>query len=248
MMAGTGLMPQGRGQDSLVFSYTFIYAEGNRRQATVQIALDPVTLEQIREPEDDLPDWTRLGHHQCTVCPLSETEHERCPVAVSLVELVDVFQDLLSYSDVEVLVVTQHRTVFRRTTVQKALSSLIGLYMATSGCPVLGRLKPMARFHLPFATREETIFRAVGAYLTAQYFLQKQGIPFDQELTGLREMYEQIHQVNVDMTNRLRHVSAGDASVNAVVLLDLFAQELPFSINENLADLQHLFAPFLERT
>jgi hypothetical protein len=169
-------------------------------------------------------------------------------VAVSLVELVDVFHDLLSYSDVEVLVVTQHRTVFRRTTVQKALSSLIGLYMATSGCPVLGRLKPMARFHLPFATREETIFRAVGAYLTAQYFLQKQGIPFDRELTGLREMYQQIHQVNVDMTNRLRHVAAGDASLNAVVLLDLFAQELPFSINENLADLQHLFAPFLDRT
>lgn len=230
----------------LVFSYTFSYAAGNERQATVRVELDPVTLEQVHEPRESVPAWTELMHHQCSVCPLAAADGARCPAALSLVELVERFNDLLSYSDVEVMVVTQHRTVFRRTTVQKALSSLMGLYMATSGCPVLGRLKPMARFHLPFATREETIFRAVGAYLTAQYFLHKQDKPFDVDLSGLREMYHEIHQVNVDMTKRLRHVSAGDASLNAVVLLDLFAQELPFSINENLSDLQHLFAPFWE--
>lgn len=245
-MANSKAAPRtAEGASPLVFSYTFMYAEGNQRQTTVRIALDPVTLQQIHESHSSLPDWTLLSTHQCSVCPIENVAGARCPGAVSLVELVDSFRDLLSYSDVEVLVVTQHRTVFRRTTVQKALSSLMGLYMATSGCPILGRLKPMARFHLPFATREETIFRAVGAYLTAQYFLEKQGRPFDLELEGLREMYHQIHQVNVDMTKRLRNVSAGDASLNAVVLLDLFAQELPFSINENLADLQHLFAPFL---
>lgn len=238
---------RGQGAPPLVFSYTFTYAEGNQRQVTVRIMLDPHSLEQIREPRQDVPEWTVLGRHQCSVCPLTQDAHLHCPAALSLVELVETFRDLLSYSDVEVMVVTQHRTVFRRTTVQKALSSLMGLYMATSGCPVLGRLKPMARFHLPFATREETIFRAVGAYLTAQYFLHKRSKPADLDLVGLREMYHEIHQVNVDMTNRLRHVTAGDASLNAVVLLDLFAQELPFSINENLADLQHLFAPFFER-
>ena len=234
------------GASPLVFSYTVMYAEGNQRQTTGRITLDPTTLVQIHEPHDTPPAWTLLGHHQCSVCPLDVVGDARCPAAVSLVELVESFRDLLSYSDVEVLVVTQHRTMFRRTTVQKALSSLMGLYMATSGCPILGRLKPMARFHLPFATREETIFRAVGAYLTAQYFLQKKGLPFDLNLDGLREMYDEIHQVNVDMTSRLRHVSSGDASVNAVVLLDLFAQELPYSISENLSDLQPLFSPFLE--
>ena len=37
--------------------------------------------------------------------------------------------------------------------------------MALSGCPVLEQLKPMARFHLPFASVEETIYRAASMYL-----------------------------------------------------------------------------------
>jgi hypothetical protein len=229
----------------IVFSYTFTYSEDSQRRVTLRVVLDPQTL-RVREPVHHLPDWARLDYHQCSVCPLDKAVHPWCPAAMSLVDLVETFRDLLSYTEVEVLVVTQQRTMFRRTTVQKALSSLVGLYMATSGCPVLGKLKPMARFHLPFATRDETIFRAVGTYFMAQYFLRKKGRPFDQDLSGLRAIYDEVHAVNLDMTRRLRRVSAGDASVNAIVLLDLFAQELPTSIQENLSDLQHLFTGFFE--
>ena len=34
-----------------------------------------------------------------------------------------------------------------------------GLIMATAGCPWTDRLRPMARFHLPFATEAETVYR-----------------------------------------------------------------------------------------
>jgi hypothetical protein len=34
-------------------------------------------------------------------------------------------------------------------------------------------VKPMARFHLPLASEEETIYRATTMYLLAQYFLRE---------------------------------------------------------------------------
>jgi len=62
-----------------------------------------------------------------------------------------------------------NRAYMHETPLHVALSSLIGLYMATGGCPVMERLKPMARFHLPFADEEETMFRAMSAYLLDHY-------------------------------------------------------------------------------
>ena len=53
--------------------------------------------------------------------------------------------------------------------------SLIGIYMVTSGCPIMDKLRPMARFHLPFASTEETIYRAISTYLLGQYFLEQKG-------------------------------------------------------------------------
>jgi hypothetical protein len=194
----------------------------------------------VNEP----PAWTRLGVHQCSVCPLGTEATPHCPAALSLVELVQKFGELLSFTEVEATVVTKERTTHLKTTVQRALSSLIGLCMATSGCPVLAKFKPMARFHLPFATREETVFRAASAYLLAQYFLKRRGVEADLDLKGLREIYGLIHQVNKGLAERLRTIPAGDAHLNALVLLDLFAHAPPFSIEENLVEIEHMFEPF----
>jgi hypothetical protein len=72
----------------------------------------------------------------------------------------------------------------------------MGLIMATSGCPSLSYLKPMARFHLPLATAEETVYIATSMYLLAQYFLQKEGHKADLNLEGLLEIYHNIELIN----------------------------------------------------
>lgn len=192
-----------------------------------------------------MPEWTALGVEQCSVCPLNTADHPKCPAAVSLVDLVDVFGEMLSYTEVTATVVTAERTVTSKTTLQRALSSLIGLRMATSGCPILANFKPMARFHLPFASVQETLFRAAGAYLLAQYYRRQHGDPSELDLAGLRELYRQIHEVNHGLSQRIRTVSAGDANLNALVILDMFAYHLPWSIDANLAEMEHLFAPYL---
>lgn len=56
---------------------------------------------------------------------------------------------------------------------------LMGLMMATSGCPVLQEIGAMASFHIPFCSTRETLDRTVGSYLTKQF-----------SLTGLKGMLE----------------------------------------------------------
>lgn len=210
------------------------------------VHLDSRTLEYIFPQRETTPDWTRVEAGRCAGCPLDPETRVRCPLALAMVDLVEHCGLVLSYAEVEATVVTPERTVTRRTSAQKAISSLLGLVMATSGCPHLNFLKPLARFHLPFATREETLFRSASAYLLAQYFLRLRGESSDLDLTGLRTAYARLQAINAGMVERLRHVSSGDANVNALVLLDLFAQDIPFAIDERLHDIEYLFLPYLQ--
>ena len=72
---------------------------------------------------------------------------------------------LVSFDTVGVTVVQAERTVHAETTAQQAMSSVLGLIMATAGCPWTDRLRPMARFHLPFASEVETLYRSVSMFL-----------------------------------------------------------------------------------
>lgn len=209
------------------------------------VRMDPDTME-TRHSTDPPPGWAQLEVKQCDVCPLKQTEHPYCPAALSFVEILEEFGEILSYRKVTATVTTNQRSITAKTTLQKALSSLVGLRMATCGCPVLAKFRPMARFHLPFATTEETVYRSASAYLLAQYFMRRNGKDADLDLTGLSRLYDDIHQVNVYLAERLRTIPAGDAHLNALVILDLFTLALPQSIDENLSEIEHLFAPYID--
>jgi hypothetical protein len=43
------------------------------------------------------------------------------------------------------------------------------------------------------------------------------------------------------MSSRLRTVGAQDSAVNAVVLLDIFAKMLPYSVEDSLEEIRYLF-------
>jgi hypothetical protein len=154
------------------------------------------------------------------------------------------FNGLISYDKIWVDVITQERRITQYTTAQKAISSMMGLVIATCGCPHTAFFKAMGRFHLPLASNEETLFRATSMYLLAQYFLTMEGRPAKLELEGLTKIYRNMQIVNVAIANRLRSTSISDSSINAIVILDNFAKSLPHAIEKSLKDLRHLFLPF----
>ncbi|MCC7442737.1 MAG: hypothetical protein IT285_13965 [Bdellovibrionales bacterium] len=189
------------------------------------------------------PDWTKLGHHQCEGCPLKEKEHPHCPVAVNISELAERFAAAASYGRVRVTVSTPERDYRKETSLQEALFSVFGIIMATSRCPMMDFLRPMTRFHLPFATTEETLARSTAFYLLRQYFVKQAGGKPDWDLSGLKAKYEGVERVNLGILDRIREIlRQGDADPNALVILNVFAQTAGMEIGDQLGGLKALFA------
>lgn len=232
------------GMDPLTIRYRFEVEGGSKQEFTV--ALDPKTF-LAPPPQAELPAWTRLDFHQCPNCPLSAGPGAMCPAAAQLPRLLGAFDDLLSYAVARVEVTTPQRTVTQDTTIQRGVGALMGLLMATSGCPLTAFFRPMARFHLPFADEEETLFRATSTFLLAHHFLsRKKGTPPPGTVEGLSRIYGEVHKMNKAMADRIRAATTTDASVNALIVLDMFTVLLPMEVESHLSSLEEVFSSLLE--
>ncbi len=207
---------------SLSFYYRFDPDEQAERD-TFTVYLQPDTLSLIPKRRDTFPPWTALSFHQCEDCPLRETEHPRCPVAANLVDVVEHFGEAISWSEATVEVTGPRRTYLKRVSLQEGLRSLLGIYMATSGCPILDPQRPMVRTHLPFADEEETLIRSLSSYLLGQLFRARRGAHADFDLQQWDAMYGRIRRVYRSFLARLRAASIEDAMVNAVGQLEVLA-------------------------
>ena len=235
-------MPGQRPNETLRFLYKFKFDNGSERE--FEILLNAETLDLLSKDTLPKPSWTKLSYHQCEHCPLGN-DVEYCPVAVNLSNLVEAFKDSISFENTSVTVETAERIYEKRLPLQKGLSSLIGIVMVTSGCPVMDKLRPMARFHLPFASSIETFYRAVSMYLTAQFFLKQKGkVEPDWELENLVEIYKAISFVNKGISQRLSGASTRDANVNALIILHAFGEAIPYFIENGLTQIEGFFTVY----
>jgi len=216
-------------------------------EVSLRLRFDPNTFESVEATPRNPPAWTALDFHQCPNCPLEVASHRQCPAALRLAPALEKFSTLAPVRPVHAEVTTPERTFSAQLPLARVLSSLVGLIMATSSCPRTHFLLPMARFHLPFATDEETLYRAVSAYLLGQYYRGKQGHQPDVDLEGLATLYKELQVVNSAMTARLRASSGESRVAQALVSLDLFAHSLPFDIKSSLARVRHLFDAYLSK-
>lgn len=174
----------------------------------------PARMEQ--QNSETHPEWTRLGNNQCPNCPFSADEVRYCPAAIEIEEIAAHFVKSSSIDRCDVTVTTDERSYFKNTDMQSALRSLFGLVMASGSCPILTRLKPLAHFHLPFATLQETIHRLVGTYLIGQYLQHHDNKTADWDLEGVEALYREIKKVNMHLMKRVRVAAKEDASINAI--------------------------------
>ena len=139
------------------------------------------------------------------------------------------------------------------------MSSVLGLIMATAGCPWTDRLRPMARFHLPFANEAETLYRSVSMFLLSRELgaggaaapAVAQAAPAAAEaaraapdrsaFAPLEELYKNLHLVNRDMSRRLGAATNTDPARNAIALLDTYTTLLPAALDRSLDELKPLF-------
>jgi hypothetical protein len=227
----------------ITIAYTYTFKNGTTKKFTM--VLDRATLALQLEKRPNPPLWALLTHKKCENCPLNEREHLYCPVALNFADIAEQFKDIVSHENVDVKVAVEERTYSKSTTIQAGLSPLIGIIMTTSGCPVMAHLKPMVRFHLPFASLDETIFRMATMYLMAQYLQKQDGAAPPWTLDGLTRVYAKVGIVNRDFAIRLRDAAKKDANVNALVNLDCFAQMVPLAADEVLREIKPYFEAYL---
>ncbi len=229
--------------NTINIKYVFTLPDG--KEEVFDICLNPETLDLIGNEPKVLADWVRLDYLQCPNCPFTPETHQTCPLVMNLVNIILCFEKIISYEEIHVAVHTDGRIISKDTTAQRGISSLMGLVNATSGCPHTAFFKPMAHFHLPFATQEETMFRATSTYLMTQYFLKKEGKEADLNLQGLSEKYKNVQVVNKAIVERLRETSESDSSLNAIIILDMLAQVMPDAIEDSLEKIRYIFKSLL---
>lgn len=219
--------------------YTFHLPDGMRE--SVVLEFDDVSF-LLRPPVSGAAEeWTALGFHICPHCPLDVATHPQCPLARALSGFVRDFDRFYSYEIAEVEVETAQRRIMAKQPLQAAMASILGLVGATSGCPHLDFFRPMARFHLPFASEQETLFRALSIHLLGEYL--RAGGQGDKAVgvAGLQARYAAVATVNLTMADRIRAAFKKDVVVNAIVILDSFAHAVPWVIDEALQELRPLF-------
>ncbi|MGM0567854.1 MAG: DUF6901 family protein [Elusimicrobiota bacterium] len=215
--------------------------EGVCKEFKIRLSSDRMAFCESHFKKDP-PYWAALDFYKCGECPLESSSSPCCPAALSIAEIVEEFKGVKSFQQVEAEVVTPERKTIGTVTAQTALSSIMGLCLALSGCPILKELTPMARFHLPFSTIEETMYRAAGNYLLRQYYIYKSGEEPDWDLDGLRAFYNRVARVNTCLAERVRESVDEDAGINAVIILDNYAKNVEYLFESSLEKIRKYFS------
>jgi hypothetical protein len=223
------------------YEYVFTMGDGSTRQFRVEVDRPPAAPPGTRVPAA----WTALQFKQCFNCPLNPDQVAYCPAALDFEEIANRFRDANALESVTVEVKTAERTYVKYCDVQTGLRALLGLVMATSACPITAQMKSLAYYHLPFATTEETLFRAVSAFLMKQYFLKKDGGEPDLQLAGLNRLYTDLGVVNHCFKARLDAAGQKDANINAINTLNFQSAAVASSLEDALRDLRPKFEHLL---
>jgi hypothetical protein len=226
----------GKKNKTFFISYKFCFENGEEKVFKLDIESD--TLSLVTNFGEVMPEWTKVSNIGCQHC---ETNEIHCRPALAIAYLIKQFDQIPSYEKVKVIVETENRTFLKDTSVQAGVGGIFGIIMATSGCPILGKLKPMVRYHLPFADIEETEYRVFSMYMLAQYFKMKKGLNPDLEMDNLKSTYDDIREINRKIAKSIADLEKMDTSINAVVALNNFADSVSFSLEDKLENIERLF-------
>ena len=201
-----------------------------------------IELDRQYDPEQtrQAAKWTRLAHQQCSNCPLSREQYSHCPAALDLQGVIEDFHGLPAFQKALVWVRMPEREYRKQVSLEEGVRSLLGVIMATSACPRLARLKPMAQQHLPFASQQEFALRAVSLYLTRQYFNFREQRHADWELKGLVRLFQQLQLVNQAFWQRIHDTCNGDSNLKAFLTFFSMASSMSYSLETQLQKIRPL--------
>ena len=222
--------------------YNYSWQSGGK--ANFKLDFDEKSISLLNSPPPELPHWTELDYIKCMNCPLDSEQSSHCPAAVSFIPVVSQFSSVDSDIEMEVEARVSGRQIIQLASASRAISSIIGLLFASSGCPHTIHFRPMVRYHIPLSDANETMMRVASMYALSLFFKYKRGEQLDLDMKGLLGIYEELQIVNRTMAERLQAADGSETSINAMIVLNMYAQTMPYEIEESLKNLQYLFESF----
>lgn len=222
--------------NTFFINYRFCFENGEEK--IYKLEIDNDTLSLVTNFSSEMPEWSRVEKIGCDACHPGATH---CILAKTIGFFIRQFDNIPSYQKVKVYVESENRTYFKETSIQAGVGGIFGILMSTSNCPVLGKLKPMVRYHLPFADIEETEYRVFSMYMLAQYFRLKKGLKPDLDMNHLKDTYDEIRKINQKIAKAIADQEKTDTSINAVVALNNYADSVTFTLEDKLENIEKLF-------
>jgi len=221
----------------MIIEYFFDFDD--KKQLHFQVDLDRQF--DFKQDLSTAPEWTKLNNNKCSNCPLKIDEFSHCPAALDLDKVIREFQQTPAITKLRVTVVTPEREYAKRLSLEEGVRALMGLIMATSACPVFNTLRPNARHHLPFASREESVLRSASLYLMNQYLVAQEGGEPDWELKGLIKTNEQLQLVNHAFWQRTMTAFQSDANSKALLGFFTLSSNMSASLQSQLVKMKNVF-------
>ncbi len=220
--------------------YRFFAADNEKIE--VRLDFDAITFQLRPVAGQPRPPWARLEPHFCPGCGLPAGS-VFCPTALGFARFLGAFDSRFSYEKAVVEIETPERVVLSKGRFQAGMASLLGLVCATSGCPSTQFLRPLARFHIPFADGNEALFRIVSVQLLGRHLQAAETGARDRPMFAeVWERYATLLSVAAHLADRLRPVVQRFAPLNARILLDSFEEIAPADIDEAVAALRAISA------
>ena len=173
---------------------------------TKQKDTDPEALNQ-----QEYPEWAKLECKKCPHCPLGSNVRW-CPAAASMNEAALVFEDLISYDEVQLEFEHDEITFTEKTHASKALTTLLMTKLAFCACPVIQVDHWSWKYFSPKITINNFLFRRLAIRLICEHVSETQNKQFSYYLN---DDYKMLHQAK-----ELKH----EAFNNAMCTLDILLQ------------------------
>lgn len=221
------------------YIYEINFENGNRyRREMVIDRIDGKLIEEESIP-DELKEFALLDFCKCEHCPYSSNDFKYCPVFQNIANVISEFKNNDPHEIIEAKVFIENKTVVMKGELQVALTSLIGLLMASSECEYFDFLKPMVKTHQPFSSYEETLIRVVSLYFLDRFL---RGHTLDWDIKELKKEYQSLEKVNAGILARIKSIRGGvEVEREAVLILDSFIKNFSWEYELNLDDVKEFF-------
>ena len=176
--------------------------------------------------------WVQLENHKCSQCTLKKDNYRCCPVALALGKYAKELFHRHSTDIVSVQIIDQsgRQLNMGEIPLQEVTGELVRLAVFQSECPIGRRVKKALEFVPPFPTDQETS-KAFALFFAMQ---QLQSMDKGQTKEAQTIYLDSLHELFENLSNRVRLITAGDASVNGVMIYHSLMMLVSLSLPENL--------------